>query len=109
MDPLVGVGPTAAWATLGPPYCRRRRTTAVNSGQPFSQLRSRERRNGRCLNRLMSLTQGSGHRFCAARRHRWVMAPQAMTQQRALPAGTQGSLVTPTTGLGSYNVVHAYN
>ena len=35
---------------------------------------------------------------------------QAMTQQqRALLATTQGSFVTPTTGLGSYNVVHAYN
>jgi hypothetical protein len=42
MNLLVGLGPTAAWATVGPQYCRRRRTTAVNSGELFSQLRSRE-------------------------------------------------------------------
>jgi len=39
------------------------------------------------------------------------MPPQAMTQQqRALLAPHKvRSFLTPTTGLGSYNVVHAYN
>src|SRR4029450_9791624 len=36
------------------------------------------------------------------------MAPQALTQQQRAPrATTQGSFVTPPTGLGSYNVAQA--
>ena len=48
---------------------------------------------------------GWERRLVTTRRHSSVMPPQAMTQKpRALQATTQGSLVTPTTGLGSYNV-----
>jgi hypothetical protein len=37
------------------------------------------------------------------------MPPQAMTQQQqALPATTQGSFVTPTTGLGSHNMAQVH-
>jgi hypothetical protein len=81
MNPLVGLGPTAAGATLGPRYCRRHRTTAVDSGQLFSQLRSRERRNSRSLDRLMVPDTEGGRRFCGARRTARVMAPRAMPQQ----------------------------
>jgi hypothetical protein len=57
----------------------------------------------------VQISHGSGHRLCAARRHSWGHGAQATTQkQRALPVATQGSFVTPGTGLGSYNVAKPY-
>jgi hypothetical protein len=41
MNPLIGLGPTAAWATFGVTILQ---TPPDNRGQLFSQLRNHERR-----------------------------------------------------------------